>query len=211
VSSNEVLKTIKQVFINQVLFGIPFMILAHHVRVWRGYDSRKIIPSFQRVFFEITAFALLDEVIFYYFHRLLHHPRLYKYIHKRHHEWTTPIAIAALYCHPIEHYLCNLMPAYIGPLLLRSHTFTVWIWYSIALMTTVNAHSGFHFPFFFSPESHDYHHSKFNQNFGALGILDFLHGTNSEFRKSNHYRRHFTTFSLVPLKQLYPDESKKLT
>lgn len=35
--------------------------------------------------------------------RLLHHPKLYKKIHKKHHEWTAPIGVIALYCHPVEH------------------------------------------------------------------------------------------------------------
>ena len=43
-------------------------------------------------------------------------------------------------------------------------------------------HSGYHLPLLFSPEFHDYHHLKFNQCFGVIGLLDFLHGTDIKFR-----------------------------
>ncbi len=46
--------------------------------------------------------------------RFLHHPRLYKHIHKKHHEWTAPIGIVALYSHPIEHVFSNLVPVALG-------------------------------------------------------------------------------------------------
>ncbi|GFT35923.1 fatty acid hydroxylase domain-containing protein, partial [Nephila pilipes] len=49
----------------------------------------------------------------------------------------------------------------------------------------------------------------FNQNFGVLGVLDRLHGTDSLFRNSKVYQRHIMLLSLVPLKQLYPDDPKK--
>ena len=38
-----------------------------------------------------------------YFYRLMHHPLFYKRIHKLHHEWTAPIAMATVYVHPFEH------------------------------------------------------------------------------------------------------------
>lgn len=52
--------------------------------------------------------------------RFLHHRRLYKYIHKKHHEWTAPIAVTAIYCHPLEHLLSNILP----PALVRDE---LWI------------------------------------------------------------------------------------
>ena len=43
-------------------------------------------------------------------YRLLHHRYLYKYIHKKHHEWQSPVALAATYCHPLEHLIANTIP-----------------------------------------------------------------------------------------------------
>ena len=94
------------------------------------------------------------------FFRLFHHPRLYKYIHKTHHEWTAPIGIVSIYAHPLEHAVANLMPPALGPLLLGSHLATAWLWFALAIMSTTVAHSGYHLPFFPSPEAHDYHHLK---------------------------------------------------
>ena len=92
--------------------------------------------------------------------RLFHHPRLYRYIHKIHHEWTAPIGIVAIYAHPLEHLLSNMWPVILGPLVMGSHIATAWMWYSLALMTTINTHSGYHLPFMPSPEAHDFHHLK---------------------------------------------------
>jgi methylsterol monooxygenase len=62
---------------------------------------------------------------------------------------------------------------------------------------TINSHCGYHFPFFPSPEFHDYHHLKFNTNYGVVGILDSLHGTDSMFIGSEQEKRNivFTNFS----------------
>ncbi|MPC27536.1 Fatty acid hydroxylase domain-containing protein 2 [Portunus trituberculatus] len=83
---------------------------------------------------------------------------LYKHFHKMHHEWQSPISITAIYAHPLEHALSNMMPVFLGPLLMGSHVATIWLWVSLALLSTLNAHSGYHLPFFPSPEAHDFHH-----------------------------------------------------
>ncbi|CAL1289047.1 unnamed protein product [Larinioides sclopetarius] len=178
VSADQVLAIMKQVFINQLIV-IPFAIHFYHLMVWRGYDSGRALPNFQRTLLEVLFCAFLDETGYYYAHRLLHHPFFYKHIHKRHHEWTAPIAITALYTHPVEHILVNLLPLLLGPLILGSHMVTIWLWFCIAIVSTLGNHSGFDFPFMSSAKEHDIHHLKFNQNYGILGLLDRLHGTDS--------------------------------
>ena len=59
-----------------------------------------------------------------------------------------------------------------------------WIWVIMVTLSSLNVHSGYHLPFVQSPEEHDYHHLKFNQCYGPFGILDRLHGTDDQFRKS---------------------------
>jgi methylsterol monooxygenase len=36
----------------------------------------------------------------------MHHGALYRRIHKQHHEFKAPFALAALYAHPIEFFVC---------------------------------------------------------------------------------------------------------
>ncbi|CAN7999936.1 unnamed protein product, partial [Ixodes hexagonus] len=168
VAGRRVAQVVLQVLFNQVVVGLPFGLLAHKLLVLRGYDRGRELPTFHWVVCELTICILVEEACFYYSHRqgkldllwLLHHPRLYKHVHKQHHEWTAPISITAVYCHPLEHIFSNLLPPLLGLLLLGSHTATAWLWFNLAILSTLNAHSGFHFPFFPSPEAHDYHHLK---------------------------------------------------
>ena len=87
--------------------------------------------------------------------------------------------------------------------------FSGWLWYMLALFNTLNAHSGYHFPLFPSPESHDFHHLKFNQCYGVLGILDYLHGTDTLFRSNKAYQRHIMLLSSTPVRETFPDENVK--
>jgi len=118
--------------------------------------------------------------------------RSFKGWYKKHHEFTAPIGLAAAYCHPLEHLLSNLFPIYIGPILCGSHLCTVLIWHVLVSLSVINTHSGYHFPFFPSPQAHDYHHLKFNECFGVLGICDWIHGTDKKFRASPQFQQHYT-------------------
>ncbi|KAI0233329.1 Fatty acid hydroxylase domain-containing protein 2 [Lamellibrachia satsuma] len=195
------------VVFNQTVVGIPFSYVFYWLMKYRNdccFDLE--LPTFHWVLFELTIFSLVEEVLFYYGHRLFHRPWFYKNIHKQHHEWTAPIGLTSIYAHPIEHIFCNLLPPVVGPLILGSHIATSWLWFSLALVSTSISHCGYHFPFLPSPEAHDFHHSQFVNNYGVLGVMDRLHGTDNLFHASKAYQRHILLLNLTPLSQQLPDE-----
>ena len=126
-----------------------------------------------------------------------------------HHEWTAPVSVTGLYCHPIEFVFSNILPPVLSMVFICTHLSTAWLMFTLALMNVLNTHSGYHFPGFPSPEAHDYHHMKFTECFGVLGILDYLHGTNRIFRASPNCKRNITSLSLEPLRSQFPDEPNK--
>ncbi|KAJ3023191.1 Chromosome 5 4 [Thoreauomyces humboldtii] len=162
---------------NQLLVGVPTGLALYKLMEWRGCSYGMDLPSLSQVAKESVGFLFVEEVMFYYGHRALHHPSIYKVIHKKHHLYTAPISISTIYCSPIEHFMSNLAPALLGPVLMKSHVLTLWLWITIAQTNAINSHCGFHVPFFPSPLAHDYHHEVFNKNYGPLGVLDWLHGT----------------------------------
>uniref|UniRef100_A0A1L8DYC4 Putative c-4 sterol methyl oxidase n=1 Tax=Nyssomyia neivai TaxID=330878 RepID=A0A1L8DYC4_9DIPT len=209
VDNKRLMQVISTVLFNQFVVGIPMSMAGYKLMTYRGLVPLRELPTFHWVLLELAVCILIEELGFYYSHRFLHNKYLYKYIHKQHHEWTAPISVTAVYCHPLEHFFSNLLPPFLGVFIMGSHVATAWLWFFLAILSTLNAHSGYHLPFFPSSEAHDFHHLKFTNCFGILGVLDRLHGTDTMFRNSKAYSRHIMMLSFIPPREAFPDSPKK--
>ncbi|XP_053318941.1 fatty acid hydroxylase domain-containing protein 2 [Spea bombifrons] len=197
------------VLCNQIFISFPMVLLMYPFMKWWGNPCGMELPTFHWVLLELSVFTLIEETLFYYSHRLFHHPSIYKHIHKQHHEWTAPVGVVSLYAHPLEHIFSNMLPSMVGPMLMGSHVTTIMLWFSLALVVTTISHCGYHLPFLPSPEFHDFHHLKFNQCYGVLGVLDRLHGTDLIFKQTKAYERHILLLGFTPLNQSIPETTKK--
>ncbi|XP_035783792.1 fatty acid hydroxylase domain-containing protein 2-like isoform X1 [Anopheles albimanus] len=201
----ELARVARTILFNQTVVGIPLTYVGYHLTIKGTVPDPRVLPSPLEILHHLLVCVFFAEVGFYYVHRFLHLGPLYRYVHKKHHEWSAPFAWTAMYCHPLEHILSNMIPPMIGIQLMRAHILTAAIWFPLVIFNTIRDHCGYHLPFFPSPEYHDYHHAKFTECFGTFGYLDWLHGTDTRFRQSKQHQRHRTLWTLKSARELYPD------
>jgi sterol desaturase/sphingolipid hydroxylase (fatty acid hydroxylase superfamily) len=152
----------------------------------------EMFPSGMTVFYQLLGCVFIEDFLFYWSHRALHTPFLYKRFHKKHHEFKvlTGYSIASEYTHPVESLLGNILPLMLGPILLSVHLSTMTLWVVLRMLKTCDAHSGYKFawsPFGIVPPlnpavRHDFHHEKGLGSYGSFFLIwDTLCGTDADY------------------------------
>ena len=137
----------------------------------------------------IAVMIVVHDTYFYWTHRAMHHPRLYRWLHHTHHRSTSPTPWAAYAFSPGE----ALIQAGIGPLIVFTipvHPAAFGIFMIWQISFNVFGHCGYEiFPRSFlasragwvlnSITHHSLHHEKFRANFGLyFNVWDRLMKTN---------------------------------
>jgi sphinganine C4-monooxygenase len=91
--------------------------------------------------------GLNEEFLQYWGHRWMHTNKwLYRNFHSVHHRLTVPYAYGALYNHPVEGFIMDILGSAIPAALLNMHPWTATFFFSIATIKTVDDHCGYALP-----------------------------------------------------------------
>jgi len=132
-------------------------------------------------FASLCIMIVFHDFYFYWTHRWMHHPKVYRYVHKIHHMSTNPSPWAAYSFHPFE----AIVQALVLPILLfvlPLHVLTIFIFLIYMILRNVMGHLGYElFPKGFTKNKwlkwhtttthHSMHHQFFNCNYGLYFSL----------------------------------------
>lgn len=150
----------------------------------------------------------IDDMFFYWSHRAMHHPKLYKFFHRVHHESTDPSPLTAFAFHPSEAVIEQMMH-FVLPFLLPLNFGVMIAWQIFSMLNNVLGHLGYEiYPkgwvklpllkFKTASTHHNMHHQLFNGNY-ALYFTWWDKWMGTEFK--DYENRHNQIFERKNIKK----------
>ena len=172
---------IREISFSAITIGI-FALVGYFVHFYQPIASRTLqykgIDTYGWVWYfaAYPVMLVVHDTYFYWTHRLMHHPGIFRYFHLVHHKSTNPSPWAAYAFHPLEAVVeAGILPVFVFTLPL--HVTHIGIFFLIMIVYNVYGHLGYElYPRGFSRSAvgkwintsvnHNLHHQYFKGNYG---------------------------------------------
>lgn len=166
------------------IFTVPFFVLEVN-DYSKMYDAFDEAPFSLYNVLQFPFFFMFTDFLIYWIHRALHHPILYKRLHKPHHKWIMPTPYASHAFHPLDGWAQSL-PYHFFPFFFPLQKYAYVLLFVAINVWTIMIHDGEYVansPVINGAACHTMHHLYFNYNYGQFTTLWDRLG--SSYRKPN--------------------------
>lgn len=184
---NQIRQEIRQTMVSMPpmsILTLPFFLA--EVRGWtKCYDAFDEEPFRGYNWLQFPLFVLFTDFCIYWIHRGLHHPAVYRTLHKPHHKWIMPTPYASHAFHPVDGW-AQALPYHIYPLLFPLQKLAYVGLFVFVNFWTIMIHDGEYVansPVINGAACHTMHHLYFNYNYGQYTTLWDRFG--GSYRKPN--------------------------
>ncbi|MBA0851798.1 hypothetical protein Goshw_026361 [Gossypium schwendimanii] len=179
-------KCITRLLLYHIGVNLPLMIASYPFFRFMGMKSSLPFPSW---YFQESG-SITDNILF--------HPGGFCVLLGT--SYATPFGLTSEYAHPAEILFLGFATI-IGPAITGPHLITLWLWMTLRVIETVEAHCGYHFPWSLSnflplyggADFHDYHHrllyTKSGNYSSTFVYMDWIFGTDKGYRKLKALKR----------------------
>ncbi|GAB1217880.1 Delta(7)-sterol 5(6)-desaturase erg3B [Aspergillus terreus] len=139
----------------------------------RLYDFASEAPFPLYVYLQYPLFIAFTDFGIYWIHRGLHHPAIYKRLHKPHHKWIISTPYASYAFHPLDGW-SQSVSYHIFPMLFPLQKIAYLGLFTFVTIWTVMIHDGeyaMNSPVVNGSACHTIHHYYFNYNYGQFTTL----------------------------------------
>lgn len=144
------------------------------------YDTTDQGPGLWYNFLQFPLFLLFTDFCIYWIHRYLHHPLVYKHLHKPHHKWIMPTPYASHAFHPLDGFAQSI-PYHAFPFIFPLQKLSYVFLFVFVNFWSILIHDGEYLtnnPIVNGAACHSLHHSRFEVNYGQFfTAFDRLGGT----------------------------------